>query len=95
MTHYLLSVQNSCEQNFISREFRGISELYKVGMTQKKNSPACFNRLLWKLLRRKDLVLFGFSYEKVVGTLPLFNMGFHNKTACKNSWKTVLSKVLL
>jgi len=36
MTHYLLSVQNSYEQNFFSREFRGISELYKVGITQKK-----------------------------------------------------------
>jgi len=36
MTHLLLSVQNSYEQNFFSREFRGISELYKVGITQKK-----------------------------------------------------------
>jgi len=43
MANYLVSVQNSYEQNFFSREFRGISELYKVGITQnKKASPACF-----------------------------------------------------
>ena len=44
----------------------------------------------------KDLVLFGFSKEKLVGTLPLLlNMGFHNKTVCKISWNIVLGKVLL
>jgi len=32
MTHYL----NSYEQNFFSREFQGISELYKVGISQNK-----------------------------------------------------------
>jgi len=58
MTHYLLSVQNSYEQNFFSTEFRGISELYKVGITQKKNSPACFNRLLWNEIRRKTLFVW-------------------------------------
>jgi len=36
MTHYLLSAQNSYEQKFFSREFLGISELCKVGITQKK-----------------------------------------------------------
>jgi len=36
MTHYMLSVHNSYEQNVFSREFRSISELCKVGMTQKK-----------------------------------------------------------
>jgi len=36
MTRYLLFVQNSYEQNCFSREFLGISELYKVGITQKK-----------------------------------------------------------
>jgi len=30
MTHYLLSVSNSYEQYFSSREFRGIFELKKV-----------------------------------------------------------------
>jgi len=50
--------------------------------------------LLWKELRRKDLVLFGFSKKKLVGSLPrILNLGFHNKPACKNSWKLVLSKV--
>jgi len=64
--------------------------------TKKKNSPACFNRLLWKELQRKDLVLFDVWKEKHVGTLPLLlHMDFHYKIACKNSWKTVLSQVLL
>jgi len=26
----------------------------------KKKSAACFKRLLWKEIRRKDLILFGF-----------------------------------
>ena len=38
MTHYLLSAKNSYEQNFFSIESRGISELYKVGITQNKNN---------------------------------------------------------
>jgi len=38
MTHYLFSVWNSYEQNFFSREFRGISELYKVGVMQNKKT---------------------------------------------------------
>jgi len=38
MTHYLLSAQNTYEQNFFSREFRGISELYKVGITPKRKT---------------------------------------------------------
>jgi len=42
MTHYLLSVQNSYEQNFFSREFQGISELYKVSITQKKKLISVF-----------------------------------------------------
>jgi len=42
MTHYLLSVQNSYEQNFFSREFQGISQLYKVGMMQKKKLTSVF-----------------------------------------------------
>jgi len=36
MTHYLLSVSNSHEQKFSSREFRGIFELKKVCITQNK-----------------------------------------------------------
>jgi len=68
----------------------------KSALRRKKNLPACFNRLLWKELRWKDPVLFGFSKKKLVGTLPfLLNMGFHYKTSSKNSWKIVLSKVLL
>jgi len=36
MMHYLLSVYNSYEQKFSSREFRGIFELEKVCITQNK-----------------------------------------------------------
>jgi len=36
MTHYLISVSNSYEQNFSSRELRGIFELKKVCITQNK-----------------------------------------------------------
>jgi len=36
MTHDFLSVYNSYEQNFSSREFRGIFELKKVCITQNK-----------------------------------------------------------
>jgi len=38
MTHYLLSVSNSYEQHFASREFRGIFELKKVCITQNKKN---------------------------------------------------------
>ena len=44
-----------------------------------KTSPACSNRVLWKALRKKYMVLFGFSKKKLFGTLPpLLNkpMGF-------------------
>jgi len=62
MTHYLLAVSNSYKQNVSSRDFRGIFERKKVCITQnKKTSPACFNRVLWKALRKKDIFLFGFS----------------------------------
>jgi len=37
MTHYLLSVQNSYEQRFSSREFRGIFELKKSALRRTKN----------------------------------------------------------
>ena len=91
MTHYLLSVRKTFSQE------NPEAFLNFFAITQnKKTSPACFNILLWKELRRKDLVLFGFSKDKLVGTLSLlFNMGFRIKTACKNSWKIALSKVLL
>ena len=43
MTHYFLSVSNSYEQNFSSREFQGIFELKKVCITQnKKNFTSVF-----------------------------------------------------
>jgi len=81
---------------FLKRVPRHFWTLQSQHYAEKKTSPTCFNRLLWKELRRKDLVLFGFSKEKLVGTLPLlWNMGFHNKTACKNILKIVLSKILL
>jgi len=44
MTHCLLSVQNSYEQKFFSREFRGISELYKVGIEEKRVLTDCFEK---------------------------------------------------
>jgi len=43
MAHYLLYVQNAYEQNFSSREFRGIFELTKVcNMQNKKNFTSMF-----------------------------------------------------
>jgi len=43
MKHYLLSVHNSYDQNFSSKEFRGIYELKKVCITQnKKNFTSVF-----------------------------------------------------
>jgi len=45
MTHYLLSVANSYEQNFSSREFRGIFELKKVCITQNKKK-----KIHWRVL---------------------------------------------
>jgi len=83
MTHYLLSVQNSYEQNVSSWEFRGIFELKKFTLRKtRKTSPVCFNGVLWKALRKKDMVLFCFSKKKLFGTLPpLLNnpMGFITK----------------
>jgi len=85
MAHYLLSVSNSYEQNFSSREFRGIFESKKVCIRQnkkKQTSPACFNRVLWKALRKKYMLFIGFSKKKLFGTLPpLLNkpLGFKTK----------------
>ena len=48
----------------------------------KKTSPACFNRVFLKALRKKDMVSFGFSKKKLFGTLqPFLNkpMGFRTK----------------
>ena len=48
----------------------------------KKTSPTCFNRVLWKALRKKGMVPFGFSKKRLFGTLPpLLNepMGFLTK----------------
>jgi len=48
----------------------------------KETSPTCFNRVLWKALRKKDMVPFDFSKKKLFGTLPpLLNkpMGFITK----------------
>jgi len=77
MTHYLLSLSNSYQQNLSSREFRDIFELEKVCI-----SRACFKRVLYITLRKKDMVSFGFSKKKLFGTLPpLLNkpMGFITK----------------
>jgi len=41
MTHYLLSVYNSYEQNFSSREFRGIFELKKSALPRTKKLHQC------------------------------------------------------
>jgi len=81
------------------REFRGIFELKKVCITQnkKKTSLACCNRVLWKALRKEDVVSFGFSKKKLFGTRPpLLNkpMDFITKLLEKNSSKIVLSNVL-
>jgi len=83
MMHYLVSVYNSYERNFSSREFWGIFKLKKVCITQKKKtSPTCFNTVFWKALRKKDVLPFDFSKKKLFGTLPpLLNkpIGFSTK----------------
>jgi len=61
----------------------------------KKISPACFNRVLLKALRKKDMALFGFSKKKLFRTLPpLFNKPLGFITKLDNSSKVVLNKVL-
>jgi len=41
------------EQNFSSREFRGIFKLKKIALRRtKKTSPEVLKRVLWKALRR-------------------------------------------
>jgi len=48
-------------------------ELKKVCIKQnKKTSPACFNRELWKVLQKQDIVLFGFSKKTVLALSHLF-----------------------
>jgi len=62
---------------------------------QKKNSPAFFNRVLWKALRKKDIVSFGFSKKEPFGTLPpLLNkpMGFMTKPLEKTVHRQCLAK---
>jgi len=56
---------------FLKRVPRRFWTLQSLHYAEQKNSPTCFNRQLWKELQRKDLVSFGFSKEKLVGTLPL------------------------
>ena len=53
MTHYLLSVHNSYDHNFSSKEFRGIYEL-KVCITQnKKNFTSVFEQSALKSTSKK------------------------------------------
>jgi len=84
MTHYLLSVSNSYEQIFSLREFRGFFELKKSALrrTKKELHQRVLTECFEKHLRKKDMVLFGFSKKKLFGTLPpLLNkpMGFVEK----------------
>jgi len=53
MVHYLLFVQNSYEQHFFSREVRGVSEFYKVGITQNKNLTSVFSQTVLKRTSNK------------------------------------------
>ena len=54
MTHYLLSVHNSYDQNFSSKEFRGIYELKKVCIMQnKKNFTSVFEQSPLKSTSKK------------------------------------------
>ena len=97
MTHYLLSVWNSYEQNLFTREFRGVFWTSKSlhYAEQKKLHQRVLTECFEKHLE-KDIVLFGFSKKKLFGTLPpLLNkpMGFIAKHL-ENSSKIVLSKVL-
>jgi len=38
----------------------------------RKTSPACFNRVLWKALRKNYMVLFCFSKKKLLELSHLF-----------------------
>jgi len=97
MTHYLLSVYNSMSKTFPQEGSEAFLNLKKAALCRtKKTSLPCFNRVLLKALRKKDMVLFGFSKKKLFGTLPpLLNkpLGFITKLLENNS-KIVLSKVL-
>jgi len=83
------------EQNFSSREFRGLFEL-KVCITHNKNK--LHQRVLTECFEKhfeENMVSFGFSKKKFFGTLPpLLNkpMGFITKLLEKQF--KVLSKVL-
>jgi len=44
--------------------------LKSLHYAEQKTSPACFNRVLWKALRKKEIVLFGFSKKKLFWHSP-------------------------
>ena len=44
--------------------------LKSLHYAEQKTLSACFNRVLWIALRKKDIVLFDFSKKKLFGTLP-------------------------
>jgi len=83
MTHYLLSVKTLMSKTFPEESSEAFLNLKKSALRRtKKTSPACFNRVLWKALRKKNMVLFGFSKQKLFSTLPpIWNkpMGFVTK----------------
>jgi len=71
MTHYLLSVSNSYEQNLSSREFRGVFWTSKsLHYAEQKKFTSVFRQSALKSTSNKDIVLFGFSNKKLFGTLP-------------------------
>jgi len=80
MMHYLLSVYNSYEQKFSSREFRGIFELEKVCITQnKKASPTFLTECFEKHFAKKTW--FHLASQKRNCFPPLLNkpIGFITK----------------
>jgi len=71
------------EQNFSSRELRGIVKLKKSALRRTKKLHRRFlTECFEKHFEEKDMVLFGFSKKKLFGTvLPLLNkpLGFITK----------------
>jgi len=53
--------------------------------TKKKTAPACFNRVFWKALRKKQCFIWLLKNEKFWQSPTSFEWayGFHNKTPGK------------
>jgi len=88
MAHYLLSVSNSYEQNFSSREFRGIFESKKVCIRQNKKNKLhqrvlteCFE----KHFEKNTCFLLASQKRNFLALSHLFWIGLW--VSKQNSWK--------